>query len=315
MMELVHPVYLDVPMLISFLAALQDGISFENNIIQEVQSDKATDGEIGAKVGVPTIFSLFGLNADGRYKRHSGAAQRTETHVVRQHTEASLFNHLRHTLTQEGRVTLVSDPTELPSLKPGQLVELTGAVLGNPLAKVLDLMYAIAPFLGLDLSEEETPSQAVPQDRAARRRAQREQTRATQPPTTDDDSEDPEQIAYMLRTMHKDVEKSPIIDLVLQGDPSLRAVLTVAREYLPPEGEAHLLGGQFTVLGKITSTVDTNDEINLFRRTALGAAGSDFSRSFINDLTESSDGDLDINAPEAIVAGPALQILPLAIFV
>src|SRR6266540_3157336 len=54
-LDLVHPVYLDVPMLVSFLAALEGGISFENEVTEQLLAGRESGGEASGKMGLPSI--------------------------------------------------------------------------------------------------------------------------------------------------------------------------------------------------------------------------------------------------------------------
>jgi hypothetical protein len=56
-----------------------------------------------------------------------------------------------------------------------------------------------------------------------------------------------------------------------------------------------------------------DEEINLTRRTVMGAAGPDMARNTINEINDVESLNLGVANP--IVTGPALQILPMSIFV
>lgn len=162
-MELVHPVYLDASMLVSFSAALNEGVSFESEVMERMQAAQEREGEASGRLSFSGLAAVFGLGADvsGRSRRQRSSEEGRETRVLRQHSEASLFNLLRHRLLSEKRVTVVTPDTILAELAPGQLVAVSGEVLGNPLAKILETLAAIAPFLGfsLDTMGEEERSQ------------------------------------------------------------------------------------------------------------------------------------------------------------
>jgi hypothetical protein len=78
------------------------------------------------------------------------------------------------------------------------------------------------------------------------------------------------------------------------------------------EAEAYLLEGDFRVLGKVTSILGASDRINLLRRTALGFGGIKLAETLFNGF---SSDELDINLASPMVAGPAMQVLPLAIYI
>src|SRR5713101_2378221 len=90
--SLVYPVYLDIPMMVSFLAALTGGIAWEG---ERTIKEKATSVESGGvKLGV--IAQLLQIGVSLQAER--GTSTEEETRMVWQHTAASLLNDLRHRL-------------------------------------------------------------------------------------------------------------------------------------------------------------------------------------------------------------------------
>src|ERR1700680_4428832 len=90
--ELVYPVYLDVPMLISFLAALEGGVSLEDQSTSRLSRSSGSEREGKIRAGLPSILSLLSLDMSGRLSAKSEDQTGEETVAVRRHTEASLFN-------------------------------------------------------------------------------------------------------------------------------------------------------------------------------------------------------------------------------
>jgi hypothetical protein len=91
--SLVHPVYLDVPMMISFLAHLEGGVSTHE---EETQRDagareRALKGRAGLRLRfVPVLDAEVGSEGSMQRRDESSVESKTERH----HTAASLFNLL-----------------------------------------------------------------------------------------------------------------------------------------------------------------------------------------------------------------------------
>ena len=309
--DLVHPVYLDVPMLVSFLAAVDNGISFRSEVAEKVATAAKNTTDVSGKVGLPSLTSLLGLSlsASGRYNRDSSGEESVDSRFVREHTAASLFNIFRRRLVDEGLVVLnEAEQITQEYVAPGTLVEITGEVLGNPLRQTLDLFVALAPFFGLSLEEPKA-------DQAERPRAQQRKQggKGIAQLPQEPGGPSPEVMAEFMRHLIRDAQRSPVVDLQMSSG-QLNAVLTVSREYLSPEGEADLLSGYYSVIGKLTATLGPHDELNLLRRTALGYGGRKLGQSLFSDFI-SPDNELDIKLASPTVKGPAVQILPLAIFI
>lgn len=302
-LELVQPVYLNVPMMVSFLAALEGGMHYREQVTEKNLATQAKEGEGSAKVGLPSLASLIGLTVDinGRIKHTGSGEEQTETTVVREHTEASLFNLLRHRLNETGRADYIATVEDIATAYPGQIVEIEGEVVGNPLRQFLDAVFAMGPYVGLDFTSTASTGSQAP-------KGQRKGSPSAANPVTTQ----AHQAVDMFTTMRNDADKATVVDLVLEGGSDVRAVLTMAREFLPQSAEDNLLQGHFAALGKVTRVLSGDDEINLLRRTALGLAAGSQVRDLFSAFSSAGSG---FKLGEPVVGAPLLQILPLAVFI
>lgn len=140
-----YPLYLDVPMMVSFLATLENGVSFEEKVQTKSGNKLQTSrgGELGAKVPpIPALSSLLSFDLRGKLTIDRGSENSEELQMVRQHTEASLFNRLRNLLNApevDAVARLGNDAAQWETLRIGELVEITGEVIRNPLVEILSL--------------------------------------------------------------------------------------------------------------------------------------------------------------------------------
>lgn len=99
-------------------------------------------------------------------------------------------------------------------------------------------------------------------------------------------------------------------------DGEFRAVLTLASEFITAQAEEYLKASNLRVLGKVTRVVtDADDPINLTRRSSLGALGAEFIGELFTSIKESLEAPISVTIADPLVAPPAVQVLPLAIFV
>jgi hypothetical protein len=144
--SLLHPVYLDVPMMVSFLAHLEGGVSVEEE--QTAKQSGARQRLLKGRAGLRARLGPIGsgdFGAEGSTERREEDSLESKT--SRHHTAASLFNLLYDYLTEDGQLVQVEDSGDLDPLRPGQLVELTGEYLGNPLEESLALLAAFMPYI------------------------------------------------------------------------------------------------------------------------------------------------------------------------
>src|SRR6476646_11462616 len=86
-LDLVHPLYLDVPMMVSFLAALEgSGVAFEGEELARASTAEDQAKQAGGRIGLPAISALFGIDLTGRLESGSKEEESRETKVLRRHT-------------------------------------------------------------------------------------------------------------------------------------------------------------------------------------------------------------------------------------
>jgi hypothetical protein len=300
--------------MVSFLAAVEGGVAYEQEATSKARAlgDREREGGGGGRLGLPIISSLLSLEASGRIRQRDESEESEELRTVRRHTEASLFNLLRHRLIEANTIKLLDRREDLADASPGELVEIEGEIIGNPLQQMVELMDRILPYLGIEDEDVEAQS-----SRGSKRSTQGK--RRPQPATLDPEAQAAEaarqellQTVRIMRIIRDDLEESHVRDLVLVGREGLKAVLTLGREFLSEQVEDYLLGGRFTVVGKVTRVLAEGESINLTRRTALGISGSDTAREMVNAFT--SDESVTVEVADPIVEGPAVQVLPLAVY-
>ena len=118
-------------------------------------------------------------------------------------------------------------------------------------------------------------------------------------------------IQMMLR-MAEEITHVPVHDLLFRMSSGLQAVLTVSSEYYSSEINEYLRAGEFRIIGKDTRVVTGSNTINLTRRTVVGVANPATAQDLVAKA-ETEDIKLDVADP--IVTAPAVQVLPMAIFI
>jgi hypothetical protein len=305
---LAHPVYLDVPMMVSFLAALEGGvvISGEETSTETGSRERMLSGKAGLRA------RLFGIG-EAELAAEATAQKRDESSFVsqtqRHHTAASLFNVLYGYLREDDQIVDVSAPQDLSEIRPGQLVEFSGAYLGNPLEDILAFFGALFPYIEPELPPEaQAPIQSPRSGNPARKGAAKVTASVASVP------DDPEQNEGLkiIRMMARDLVTAPVHDLLFRTNDELEAVVTVASEFYTATTTENLRAGEFRIVGKVTRVLKDGESINLTRRTVMGAAGPDMARETIGEINDNKELSLAVANP--IVNGPALQVLPMSIF-
>lgn len=310
--KLAHPLYLDVQMMVSFLAYLEGGVYVSSEETVQKESLRGVGGVNGMKL--PSLGALLGLEASllGGADRRIG--ETAETKVARHHTAASLFNALYGFLHEDGAIATLQSPEHLSKVNAGDFVRLSGRYTGNPLEEMLAVFSQWVAYMedvspGVEGSRvQKNKKSGNPQVREAV--AQQESPLA-------ETAEQFQQIAQsvemrMVMKMKEELESCPVHDVVLETPEGIKAVLTVASEYYDDTVAEKLSSGDFSVLGKVTRILREGECVNLSRRTVVGKMG-DEGESFAVTMANLAGFNLQSNEP--LVRYPAVQILPMAIFV
>ena len=139
---LIHPIYLAVPMLVSFAAATQGGLALESEVTAEKGTTGSTKGEISGKVGFSQLFrGLFDASVGAGLASERAAEAHESTKESKAHTEASIAILLYHQLQQAGGYIIQPKNANDPgAYGPGTLVEVAGTIEKNAVDTVIDYM-------------------------------------------------------------------------------------------------------------------------------------------------------------------------------
>lgn len=345
---LVYPVYLDIPMMISFLAHLEGGYSTHEE--QKKTVADARERALKASAGVRARIPLLGsANASGEGTGSRRSENTVESSTERHHTFASLFNILYEYLQQPGQMQLLTSAAQLDELRSGELVEIKAEYLGNPIEDILRFFTALFPYFAeskdaLSTMEQHAGAGALNEFLSATGAVNADEGAGDVPVELDLDDPDvknaievlgqlqtlisgggvagnvgasgvPNQedlgalnIRLFLR-MAQDMQSAPVHDLLLRTADGLRIVAAVSSEHYPPATSEFLRAGEFRLVGKVTRILKQAETINLSRRAVLGSSMTDELIKLANN------DDFSLNVADPIVEAPAVQVLPMAIFV
>lgn len=314
--DLVYPLYLDVPMMTSFVAALEDGIAYGSDVTQRQDQQRKLGAGSEARVGVPGmgIFStLLNIDLRGKITGEQVSGNDEEIKLVRRHTEASLFMRLRHTLVNDNRILQINDIDDIQQLKDAEqdyLVEIRGQISRSPLNESLEAVFRAMAMLGVEPPTNQTLRTQT--GGGKKNRGQGQQNASSNNPFALD--REAMMGLEIMQRIREDLAQSKILDAVMRPATvdELTVVIALALEFLPEGAFDNLLSGDFSVLGKVTRLVEGADEISLYQRTAFrnlefGSLDAAFAEMRKGGIFKLSDSPSSIKAP-------AIQIMPMAIY-
>jgi hypothetical protein len=95
-----------------------------------------------------------------------------------------------------------------------------------------------------------------------------------------------------------------------------KAVITLDTEYLNDPTMADLVDGQFQVVGKVIRVInDSTESVSLLRKAAVGAMNEQVLEPIFQQFGLAvAAGNIDLPPIEWKIAGPVVQVIPIAIF-
>lgn len=209
-------------------------------------------------------------------------------------THSSLFSKLRDELINRKFLKTINESYNINELETGDFVEFTALLRKNPLIETLEGFVELMEVASLfDKTEHPTNQKAK--------------------------NKTPNQIVEMKKFITK-ISQTNTLDLLgkIKHDiQNIQAVVPVEIEYFTNKTPADLIDGRFTVLGKIIKSIDiTSDEsINLLRGTSLGLIPKSHKEELIKQFAQIQTMGLQLPGIVTEVKGPALQIVPIAIYI
>ena len=305
---LVHPVYLDTPMLLSFVATLDDGVSLSAAVTESSAKNKSTELSGSGEGGTENVLALLGvkLSATGELSRSSETDKSIEQSFTRQHTLASLFSRLVQGLIAAGAV---KNNPEIVNVEAGDLVIFDARLEENPLEVALTTTHGLLPLIE-QFQEGQKPAKSAP-NRKQRRHA--DHPNNNQSIAESDGEFDFDLIRSIVTVLKAEQEASSVLDLIGRST-EFSSIITADREYFSNSSRAAILDGQFKVLGKTTAVVsDPNESVSLIRRGASARVEGMYDA--IAEMLNAFDDSFVRSLPPSQIAGPLVQVLPLAIYI
>ncbi|MDO5366850.1 hypothetical protein [Kocuria sp.] len=305
-LTLAHPVYLDTPMLLSFIATMKDGVSLGSAVTENRAKNSSFDVSGHADGGTESILAILGLkvSATGELARTSEKEKSVEESFIRQHTVASLFSLLIQGLTEAEAVKINPDISDIEN---GDLIIFNAKITESPLEVALATIEGILPLMELGQPGQPAPSRNQQQSQKKKSPNHSNNNRSNEVMGID-------AIKAIVEVIKQDQESSPVVDLVAYGE-RYAAILTADRTYFSAASRAAIVDGQFKVVGKVTAVFpDNTEEISVLRRGA-SAQLSGMTEIWTTLIDTFSSEVLRNPLPPVKIKGPLVQVLPLAIYI
>jgi len=298
--RLIHPIYLDVPMLVSFAAAVEGGVAFGTEVTREHHHHLLAGAGASGRFGLSSLFGrIFDGSVQAGCSLERASQDRSLEVETRGHTEASIAILLYDRLVREsGYVVQPQQLQDLEDLAPGTLVELCGTIEKNAVDTMIDYADAI------DILANMGPDEAT----AVLRGPAGGKKKAGAP-------EHQSPVRKMRDSLNRDRQRTPISNVLLRcSQPrGCTAVVTLRTANLRDLTLSELHKNAVRVIGKVTRVIPEGETMSAFENYGLALLKPEVLTKTFQELRDSDVVRAEFSEVE--VAGPAVQVLPLMVFV
>lgn len=290
------PIYLNQQIVFDSLAVFDDGFSHLSTIRTASGETESSKSGIGASIGVSNVFALLGISFSGERGKEKGKQEQVEVSQEKVHTPTSLFAKLRIKLQEQDLLKYIETSEGFEKIENGDFVEFKAVLRKNP---IVDTIEGFKQIMGVATLFDDKSSTEKVQQKGSRPKSQNQV------------------IMQQMDGMLNALSQSNSVELVgeLVSNPEIQAVLTTKLDFFTSGGATEIIDGEFRILGKVIRIIRSDESINLLRKTTFGR----FDPKMLNQFSSSFEGieNAGLNFPEFIteIEAPALQVIPIAIFI
>jgi len=316
--DFILPIYIDTNALLDLLASIEGGFSVVEKITTQSSETRSTNrgvrADAGTEFGIPNVLSMLkvnlGYSSDWKKGREDGQVAETEKY----HTYGSLFFRLREFLDANELIKRVDDSESWSNVRPTDFVEISGVFRPNPLANSLEIIDKLIGIIQLVDTDTFTSNTGT-----ARKRTPEEKKRAQEAKRkAQAQFKQMEEIRKFLKGISSDIQSENIRVFVVESNSStleFRSVVLLYLNYLRDPTMTEISYKEYHLLGKVVRKIeeDSSDTVDLLLGTGLGGIG----KSTLQELFGAFAQMPGMNLPEieTEIAGPALEVVPIAIYV
>ncbi|MHB8086009.1 MAG: DUF6414 family protein [Dehalococcoidia bacterium] len=282
--DLCVPIYLNQQIVFDSLAILENGFSQFSIIKTAAMEVETKNTSIGASVGESNIFAFLGVSFKGENDISTGAHKLTEISKEKVHTPTSLFAKLRVALNSNDLIRHVKLETDLDNLSTGQFIEFRAVLRKNPLVDAIEGFKGLIELAAIFTNDKKGMAALIPQ------------------------------IDAMLIAL----TQSDTIDIIgeMLDSRKMKVVLSTKLSYFNNRDASEIIDGEFSVIGKVIRIVlpNSGENINLFRKTTFGMLNRKTFEKLKDGFKGSEEAGFKFPNLVTEIDGPAIQIIPIAIF-
>jgi hypothetical protein len=290
--KLIVPVYLNQRLVFDLLAMLHGGISTVTSITKTESSGTSDTEKMKASFGLSQVLSsLLKIDLSGEQENKNSMNQVGSISEQRVHTPASLFYQLRTMLLEKDFLRVV-DNSSTPT--PGDIIEFEASLRRNP---IIETIQSVSEMLEVAMIFEEPKPHS--------------KMKTKQVPVQDN-----KKLKSQMEAFCEKLRAGNTMDLIAEDLVNkYSAVVTLELGFLNDPTMSDVVDGRFYILGKVIQTImEDTESISLIRKTALSKLPSTILVDAFSVMSTLATDGFAIPELKWEIKGPAIQIIPIAIY-
>ena len=298
------------------LASIEGGFSVIEKITtqssQTSNTDRGVKADAGTEFGIPNVLSMLKVNLGYSSNWKKGQEEGQVTEAEKYHTYGSLLFRLREYLDANKLIKRADDDKSWETIQPADFIEIRGVFRPNPLAnslEIIDKLLGIIQLFDTDtLSSRKSSAQKQTPDEKKRVQEAKQKAQAQ--------AKQMEEIRKFLKGISSDIQAENIRAFVLESSsPAFKSVVLLYLNYLRDQTMTEISYKEYHLLGKVVRKIeaDSADTVDLLLGTGLGGIGKDTLQELVGMFGQMPG--MNLPEVETEISGPALEIVPIAIYV
>jgi hypothetical protein len=321
--DLCVPIYLDQQIVFDLLAMLDNGFSQVNTVNTSITGTKTDDSKKGASLS-GSAFNLFNFSINRDKCETNSAIDNEQQTMTKTHTTSSMFSILRRTLRYKKFISPMDTMDDINNLKCGDFVEFRSKLTPNPLMDSFNRMREVSKLCikyseGVTKKKTEERRVESPQEKDQNRRKNKQNVPNNQTDVATQENQNDVSLFQWIYELSDDLLNSNSTEIIgnIFDQPQVKVDLSAKVNCFVNQDTSIVMNGEFSVFGKVTQVIscDSKDTIDLLQKTTLKSFGEEVINMFTDAFSKVPNNAIIFPEITTKIKGPAIQILPIAIFI
>ena len=235
------------------------------------------------------LSKLLKIDVSGEAKHNGNSGENENVVKEKVHTNVSLLSKFHGFLKEKN---ILKSELDFSEIQIGDFIEVEGELQKNPLINCMDIFVDVLRMA--DIFAEKPQLNARTQAKAQKQ--QQDET------------------MKKIKSFASELKHSGTVDFIL-SDSAGTVVLSAQEQYLSNDNISEILGGHFKVLGKVIAIcADKTESIDLLRKTTLSILPHDLLADMFSCLQNEDMKQYNLPELKTEISGPAVIVIPVAIY-